>query len=74
MPLIYMGMHFFKAVFMWAMFRVFMELVTISLLVFVSVFGATHDEGLKPHPLYWKVKLEWLDCQGRPWNAFLRLT
>ena len=48
---------------MWMIFKVFIELVTVLLLFNVLVFLAkSHmgswlpNQGLNPHPLFWKVK------------------
>ena len=63
---------------MWAIFKVFIESVTMLFLFYVlfcvvllfepqgMVGSWLSDKGSYLHPLYWKVKFQLLDHQGNP--------
>jgi len=62
---------------MWTILKVFIEFVTMLLLLFMLLFG--HEAcgilapwpGIKPTPLHWKVKAQALDDQESPSALFL---
>ena len=59
---------------MWAIFKVFIESVTVLYLFYVLFCFLSHkawwdlgsDKGSYLHSLYWKVKFQPLDHQGNP--------
>ena len=63
---------------MWTIFKVFIEVVTALLLLFMFWFLAGRHrgsqlprQGSNPHPLHWKAKSQPLDRQGSPPLLFL---
>ena len=52
---------------MWTIFKVFIEFITVQLLLYALIFLAMRhvrsqlpDQGSNPHPLHWKVHSFWL--------------
>ena len=63
------NLDFLKIFLVGITFKVFIEFVTILLLFhsYVLMFWLP-NQGLNPHPLYWKAKYQPLDCQGSHLN------